>query len=112
MATAIGAIIIVLALAAFVALQRLGIQRGVRQVVKAFRDHKALDPKRARTPDELGLMPTGGWVGHNFGLRDYRPQGMRLLIEDKVVLTSDGKKLYLSESALKGSKLSRIVKAD
>jgi hypothetical protein len=112
MASALAGIFIVVALGLFVLLWRIGIRRGVRQVVKAFRDHKALDPKRARTPDELGLMPKGGWVNRTFGFRDYRPQGMRLLIEEKVVLTSDGQKLYLSESVFKDSKVRHFAKLD
>jgi hypothetical protein len=104
--TLVGILIIVVALAIFVWFWRAGIQRGVRQVIEAFRDHKALDAKRALTPDALGLMPIGGWTRRMFGFRDYRPQGMRLLLEDKVVLrTEDGQKFYLSESALQESKL-------
>jgi hypothetical protein len=112
MASALAGVFIVLGLALLVTLWRMGIRRGVRQVVKAFRDHKAVGPKRALTPDELGLMPTGGWIGRNFGIRDYRPQGMRLLIEEKIVLTTDGKKLYMLESALRDSKVRRFAKLD
>ncbi len=112
MTSALTALFIILALGLFVMLWRMGIQRGVRQVVAAFREHKALDPKRALTPDELGLMPKGGWVNRNFGFRDYRPHGMRMLIEEKVVLTTDGQRLYMLESALRDSKVRRFAKLD
>ena len=112
MATALAIAIIVLGLALYFVLGQRGTQKGVRQVVQAFRDHKAFDAKRALTPDQLGVMPTGGWVSRNFGLRDYRPQGMRLLIRERIVLTSDGTKLYLDRDALDASRLKHFAHLD
>jgi hypothetical protein len=112
MATALAIVIIVLALAVYVLLGQRGTQKGVRQVVQAFRDHKAFDPKRALPPEKLGIMPTGGWVSRNFGLRDYRPQGMQMLIREKIVLTSDGTKLYLDRDALDASRLKHFAHLD
>jgi hypothetical protein len=112
MTTALAVSFIVVALALWVWLGRAGTQRGVRQVVATFREHKALDAKHALTPSKLGLLPTGSPASRMVRRPDYRPQGMRLLIEDRVVLTSDGQKLYLSEDALRDSRVKRFAKLD
>ena len=112
MTTAIVIILIILAAALFFYLMRAGLQKGLRQVVEAFREHRALDAKRARTPEELGLMPTHtSFIGGLFRLRDYRPQAMRLLGEEKIVFrTPDGKRFWLDEGALAASRLKTSAK--
>src|SRR5437763_1613893 len=98
-ATAVLVLILVLLVVAALYVSRFLGMRAVRVVVSVFRKQGAIDPKSAKSLDELGLAPRG-LVGGMFKGRDYRPQALRLLGQAEIIRAAEGGRVYLSESAL------------
>ncbi len=74
-------------------------RRAVFKVVRLFCHFDALDERRARTLDELGLAPPP-FFDRLTKPRDYKPNALRLLKEAGAVHTTADGKLYLSQHEL------------
>ncbi len=79
-------------------------KRAVNQVIKIFRQHRAVSINSAKTIDELGLRPPS-FRERLMRLRDYKPAALNGLIRVGIVKATEDDKLYLSEEKLRGSKL-------
>jgi hypothetical protein len=73
--------------------------RALRQVVRIFRQHNAIDSKTARTIDELGLKPPGVFE-RMMRRRDYKPQALDALMKAEIIKATGDGRLYLSEDKL------------
>jgi hypothetical protein len=94
-------IVVLLGVAGYYSPQFL-LKNALRQVVSAFRNHAALNPKSATTLEELGLAPRVG-LNFRFGLRDFRPQALSVLAQAGVVRTTDEGLFWMSETELEHS---------
>ncbi len=93
-------IILILLVLGLFFIPRFLINRAVKQVVRIFRKHGALDAKHAKTIEELGLVPSRSM----FWLRDYKPLAMQLLMSADIVRTTEDNKHYLAEDILATSR--------
>lgn len=107
--TAIIVILIIIGLAAIFFVPYILTRRAVRQVVNAFRNQNATDSQTAKTLAELRLQQKG-MLQRQMTTRDYKPTALNLLVEAKVVLTTEDGKYYLSEAALASSRLGKGIK--
>lgn len=98
------AAVVILVLATY--LSRYLFKRAVRQVIAAFRERGATDPKHALTLAELGLGPRD-FVTRMTKARDYRPYAVQMLRQSGIVFETEGGKVYLSESELSRSPVKR-----
>jgi len=99
-------VIVVVGILGLWVIPRILLKRAVNQVLRRFREQKALSLKTARTVEELNLMPRGMFAGMLQG-RDYKPYALDMMKKGKIIVTTeDGTKLYLSEEKLTASKLS------
>jgi hypothetical protein len=80
--------------------------RALRQVVRIFRQHNAIDSKTARTVDELGLRPPGVFE-RMMRRRDYKPHALKILVQAEIVKATGDGRLYLSEDKLANIGLER-----
>lgn len=103
-------IIALMAVLAFFLYRTLFI-RGLRRVVAIFRATEALDARRAKTLEELGLKPPA-YVRRMFKPRDYRQSAAELLHRQGVIKMAEGGRFYLSESALEQSPLKKYLSTD
>lgn len=105
-------IIFILVLVALIGLafflSNLRMKRAIKTVVKLFREHKALDETRAKTPSEMGIRPQTV-VERLYKTRDYKPYALQLLMQAQIVESVEEEKLYLSESKLSNSNIKKIV---
>jgi hypothetical protein len=102
---AIGLVVILLAALFFIPSWLL--KRAVRQVIKIFRRHNAVDATTAMSDSELGLRPLP-LLRRLMQRRDYKPDALNVMIRAGVVLMTDEGKLYLSEEKLASSNLSKL----
>ena len=92
-------IMIILSFLAIVLIPMLMTRRAVRQVIRIFRKHNAINPENAKTVDELRLTPLS--LGQRiFRARDYKPRALDSLIGSNIVQQTEDGKLFLSEEAL------------
>jgi hypothetical protein len=83
------------------------LRRAVRQVIKIFRQHNAIDATTAKSDSELGLSPQP-FRKRLMHTRDYKPYALTVMMRAGVVLLTDDEKLYLSEEKLANSKLGQL----
>ena len=83
-------------------MSRYFVKKAVRDVVLTFRERGALDAKRARTPQELGLVRPGVF-DRMLKARDYKPDALRLLGRANIVQVTEDGRLFLSEKELENS---------
>ncbi len=96
-------LIILLLIAMFVVPQFLT-ARAMKQVVKILRNNHAIDPKNAKSMEELHLQQKG-MMDRMMRPRDYKPRALQYMIgADMVRMTEEGK-IYLVEENLRGTKL-------
>lgn len=105
---AIAIVVIILMIVAAYYLYRALFFRGLRRVVATFREHKALDAKRAETLAELGLQPPP-YIRRMFRPRDYRQSAADLLHREGIIKVVEGGRVYLSETDLGQSRLSKYI---
>jgi len=92
-------------------MSRLMVKRALRNVILAFRRKGAIDPKTAKTLEELGLGRRR-FVDSLARMRDYKPYATRMLVQANIIImTSDGR-FYLSEDQLKHSNIANLVKTE
>jgi hypothetical protein len=102
------AIIVLMGVGAFY-LWRFLLRRGVRRVLAVFRELKALDAKRAKTLNELGLEQQP-YLRRMFRPRDYNKTAADLLYRQGIIkVVPDTGRFYLDERALKQSRLASFV---
>jgi hypothetical protein len=78
------------------------VRKATYQVVDRFCTYHALAPRKARSIQELGLVPADFWH-RMFRPRDYKPYALQFLRKAGVVkMTQDGK-LYLAQEKLHDS---------
>jgi hypothetical protein len=106
--TGITLLIILVVIALTYLMWRSLMRRGFRRVVAIFRAAKATDPKRAHTLEQLGLEGRSGMLRY-FGPRDYKQTAMRIMGQDRIILMTEDEKFYLSEEALRVSRVKRFA---
>ena len=105
MRSTIAIVIIVLMIVVAVYTSRLLAARAMRSVVAVFRQHGAVNAKKATTLRELGLVPRRSMFGGFFRTRDYRQTAMRILEQNGIIKPAEGQRYYLSEEALNNSRV-------
>lgn len=104
----LGLFLLALAMAIVLYLPARLTRRAMHQVIQKFYQQEALDPKSARTLDELGLSPPS-FIEKLAKPRDYKPTALRLLQQMEAVQTTQEGKLFLVEEKLHPSlRISRI----
>jgi hypothetical protein len=97
-------VIVVIGILGLWVIPRILLKRAINQVLRRFRDHKALSVKNAKTVEELELVPKGIFEGMLQG-RDYKPYALDMMKKGKIIMATEDDKLYLSEEKLAASKL-------
>jgi len=74
-------------------------KRAAYKVIDIFCRYEALNPKKAKDLDELGLRPLGFFerIGR---MRDYKPYALQALKQAKVVRTTKDGRLYMAQENL------------
>ena len=92
---------LLLALALFASIVISGIltKRAVHQVIDRFCSYDALEAKKARKAEEIGLAPRD-FLERMFRPRDYKPYALRLLKKAGIVRKTQEEKLYLVDEKL------------
>lgn len=98
--------IVVIAILGLWVIPQILLKRAVNQVLRRFREHKALSAKTAKTVEELSLQPRGIFDGMLQG-RDYKPYALDMMKKGKIILATEEDKLYLSEEKFATSRLSK-----
>ncbi len=93
------AILVVLFLVALFVIPQLMVARAIPQVINTFRKQNAVGIENARTLEELGFKPRV-LFDRMTSTRDYKPRALQLLIQTKVVQTTEDGKVYLSKENL------------
>ena len=88
-----GALTLALWLSAFLT------QRAIFKVIEIFYRNNALSFRTAKTIEELGLGPPD-FLERLTQLRDYKPQALKILIQQGIVKKTLDAKLYLLEEKL------------
>jgi len=101
-------ILFVLLLVAMFFIPRWRLKRAIRQVVKIFREHSAIDRRSAKTIDELGLRPRG-MVEGMFRGRDYKQYALNALMKSEIITQTEEGRFYLSEELLGASSLGKGI---
>jgi len=83
------------------------LRRAVRQVIKIFRRHNAIDATTAMSDSELGIRPQP-FLRRLMQRRDYKPYALTVMMRAGVVLMTDDGKFYLSEEKLANSNLGKL----
>lgn len=99
-------LVVVIGLAAIFFIPQLLIRRALGQVIRNFRRQNATNPHAAKTQEELKLAPKS-YLMRMMSTRDYKPQAMDLLINAKIIMTTEDGKYYLSEQSLAESPIGR-----
>jgi len=99
-------LIVVLALLALFVVPQWRLRRAIRQVIRIFREHNAIDIKNAKMVDELGLRPRRMLEGMFKG-RDYKKYALSALMKAEIIQITEDGRLYLSEDKLIASGLDR-----
>jgi hypothetical protein len=88
------------------------IRRAIREVIKIFREERALDIISAKTVKELDLMPRLFYERlffyNNLSTKDWKPGALNLLRQAGVVQSTQEERLYLSEAILRESHYAHI----
>jgi hypothetical protein len=71
-------------------------KRATEEVISRFCTYDALEIKRARTVEDLGLAPRD-FLQRIFRARDYKPYALRFLSQAGIVRKTQEGKLYLVE---------------
>ena len=100
------AIIILIGLAVIFFIPQLLVRRAVSKVIKIFRKQNATSLQTAKTLEELRLAPKD-YIMRMMSLRDYKPQALELLVNQKIVIMTEDDKFYLSEQSLAESPLGK-----
>ena len=100
---AIIVLVVLLLIALFVVPQFL-MARAMKKVVRIFRDNRAIDPKSAKTVEELNLQQKG-MIDRMMKPRDYKPRALQYMIGAGMVQMTEDGKVYLVEEKLRGTKL-------
>lgn len=79
-------------------------RRAVRQVVEIFREHNAMHPSTAKTPEQLGFEQQRSVMSTLFRGRDYKGYALSMLIKAQVVQQLEDGRLYLQEDRLSQTK--------
>ncbi len=79
------------------------LKRAIRQVIRIFKEHYAVDIKTAKTVDELGLRPRSMMEGIFRG-RDYKRYAISTLMKAEIIQMTEDGRLYLSEEKLIASR--------
>ena len=108
MANVIALAAIILMLVAAYYLWRFMLRRGMRAVVRAFREHGAVSPKKAATLEEMGLQPLT-ILNRMFRPRDYKRPASQILAREGIIKMTEGPRFYLDETALKQSRIAGFV---
>jgi hypothetical protein len=74
-------------------------KRAMSKVIKVFCRYGALNAKKAKKAEELGLNPPG-FFERMGRMRDYKPHALRFLKQMKVVRTTKDGRLYMTEKNL------------
>jgi hypothetical protein len=91
-------LVLLLFLAIALAISRILLKRALKRVVMMFRDHNALNPASALTPEELGFK-SRGFMQMGM-LRDYKPMALQILMRGDIVHETGDGRLFLSEDRL------------
>jgi hypothetical protein len=75
------------------------VRRATFQMIDRFCTFEALDPRKARTVEELGLSPRV-FFQRMFRTRDYKPYALQSLSQAGIVRSSQEGKLYMMEEGL------------
>jgi hypothetical protein len=78
------------------------VKKATYQVIDRFCTYDALEARKARTIQELGLAPLDFWQ-RMFRPRDYKPYALQFLSKAGAVNTTRDGKLYLVEEKLNDS---------
>ena len=89
---------------ALIYIPRYLVGKAIRQIVALFRERKATNPANATTMEELGVI-RGSPLDRMFKMRDYRPNALRVLQQADIIRVTETGKVYLSEEALKNSRV-------
>ena len=95
-----------LLLVAMFIVPRWRLKRAIRQVIRIFREHSAIDIKNAKAVDELGLRPRGMMDGMFKG-RDYKQYAVSALMKAEIIQRTEDGKFYLLEDKLIASGLDK-----
>ena len=93
------AILVVLFLLALFVIPQLMTARAIPQVIKIFRKQNAVGIENAKALEELGFKPRA-LFDRMTKTRDYKPRALQLLIQAKVIQTTEDGKVYLSTENL------------
>jgi len=99
-------LVFALLLVAMLIVPRWRLKRAIRQVIRIFREHSAIDIKNAKTIDELGLRPRGMMDGLFRG-RDYKQYAVSTLMKAEIIQRTEDGKLYLLDDKLSVSGLDK-----
>jgi len=97
-------LLIIIFVALLITLPLLLNKRAIKQVIRRFRNHGALDPDSAKTIDELGLTPPT-FRERLMRFRDYKPAAMNGLVRVGLIQVTEDGRFYLDEEKLRNSKL-------
>jgi hypothetical protein len=95
--TALVAVVFIAVASACMMLTLWFLKRGVLAVLRIFHEHNAVGEENARSFHELGLRPKTFADYFNPGLRDYRQEGLQLLMANNIVRMTADNRLYLAE---------------
>ena len=84
-------------------LPQLRLRKDIPNMIRLFRDAKAVGIKNAKTPEELGLNRKAGGFSL-FGGGDPEQKALQALKRDRIVKSTEDGKLYLSQEDLFESK--------
>jgi hypothetical protein len=100
--TALVFMILAVMLLASLIISGLLVKRATYQVIDRFCSYHAVQARRARRPEELGLVPPD-FFQRLFRLRDYKPYVLQSLRRAGAVRVTQEGKLYLAEEKLRDS---------
>lgn len=84
-------------------LPQLRLRKDIPNMIRFFREAKAVGIKNAKTEDELGLSPKAGGMSL-FGGGDPAQKALQALKKDRIIKSTEEGKLYLSQEDLFESK--------
>ena len=97
--TEIAFLVLALVLCASMIISALLTKRAFHQVIDRFYSYNALEARKAKKAEEIGLAPRG-FLERMFRPRDYKPYALRFLKKAGIVRQTQEGKLYLVEEKL------------
>ncbi len=73
--------------------------RNIPKVIRIFRNFNAVNPKTARTLEEMGLKPKP-MLERMFRRRDHKPRALQFMLRVAIIEVTEDGKLYLDEEKL------------